>query len=260
MEPRTFGRAEDLTVYANTLTAAPEPSPRMAPPASPGGPTVGGAPTLETTFSGGRREGRLRVTMSPLRDVRDSGYEAVFGAAALPAREGGTTSFTGFPTLLADVEPQARGYENWLGWIQLVNERSPDGRPVSSDHDPIWFLRGKDVPYGAVGYAPRFFDAPSRPARKAVLWEADLFLCTVPSVSAADGQPETPVEPLAGVRWGFRIDADGGEPASLAPRWTGDWAWASWVPILRKSFPTWSFADRTPSVSLRPASVPPRPA
>jgi hypothetical protein len=148
------------------------------------------------------------------------------------------------------VDPEGQGYHNWLGWIQLVNERDPKGASISSAHDPIWFLQGKEVPYCAVGYAPSFFDAPSRPARRAVLWEADLFLCSVPTISTIDGRPDAPLEPLAGVRWGFRIASDGEAPTPIAPRWTGDWAWASWVPVLRRAFPTWRFADRTPSVGL----------
>jgi hypothetical protein len=194
--------------------------------------------------------GRLRVNLGRVSDARDSGYEAVFGSSSFGFSPDGVAAHEGFPVLLAQVEPAGRGYENWLGWIQFVNERDPNGRSISSEHDPIWFLRGKDVPYGSIGYAPSFFDAPTRPARKAVLWEADLFLCTVPSVSPGDGRPDSAVEPLAALRWGFRIDTDGAEPTPLTPRWTGDWAWASWVPVLRKGFPSWQFADRTPSVGL----------
>jgi hypothetical protein len=208
-----------------------------------------GPPVLETRFEGGSRRGRLTVSMSPIPRAGAAGWEAVYGPALarLPS-EGDAT--TGFPALLARVEPEGSGYNNWLGWIQLVNERDPKGVSISSAHDPIWFLRDKEVPYGAVGYAPSFFDAPSRPAHRAVLWEADLFLCTVPSISPEDGRPDSPLEPLAGVRWGFRIAEDGGTPAPIVPRLTGDWAWASWVPVLRRAFPTWRFADRTPSVTL----------
>jgi hypothetical protein len=191
------------------------------------------------------------VTVGPVGSLEDSGYGAVWGAAA--AGVVGNADVVGrFPAIHATVEPTARGYQNWLGWIQFVNEREPNGRPISSEHDPIWFLRGKDIPYCAVGYAPAFFDAPTRPARRGVLWEADLFLCTVPSLAPKDDRVLSPVEPLVGLRWGFRIDADGGEPSPLAPRWTGDWAWASWVPVLRKAFPSWPFADRTPSVAFAP--------
>lgn len=212
-----------------------------------------GSPTIETRFEGSTRRGRVTVSMAPVPRPAEAGWEAVFGASWKSVPPEAVAAQAGFPALLARVEPEGRGYHNWLGWIQLVNERDPKGNTISSEHDPIWFLRGKGVPYGAVGYAPSFFDAPSRPARKAVLWEADLFLCTVPSVSGTNGAPDSPLEPLAGIRWGFRIAADGEEPTPLAPRWTGDWAWASWVPVLRRDFPSWRFADRTPSVVLQPA-------
>ncbi|MGD0257628.1 MAG: hypothetical protein ABSB90_07095 [Thermoplasmata archaeon] len=209
-----------------------------------------GAPLLETTFEGGTHRGRVTVAMAPIPHAEAAGWEAVFGTAMQGASPEEREAHSGFPGLLARVEPRGRGYNNWLGWIQFVNERDPRGTSFSSEHDPIWFLQGKEVPYAAVGYAPTFFDAPTRPARRAVLWEADLFLCTVPSVAPADGRPESPLEPLAGVRWGFRIDSDGAAPTPIAPRWTGDWAWASWVPVLRRRFPGWKFADRTPAVPL----------
>jgi hypothetical protein len=207
-------------------------------------------PTLETRFDGGTRRGRVLVSVAPVPKVGQAGWDAVYGTSVKNAAPEAIAAQAGFPALLARVDPEGQGYHNWLGWIQLVNERDPKGSSISSDHDPIWFLRGKEVPYCAVGYAPSFFDAPSRPARRAVLWEADLFLCTVPSVSPIDGRPDSPLEPLAGVRWGFRIAADGEEPTPIPPRFTGDWAWASWVPVLRRTFPAWRFADRTPSVVL----------
>jgi hypothetical protein len=245
-----MGSLENPTVSATVLPNPPRSEPTSPNDPSARAPLFDRAATLETTFQGDRRRGRLRVALGSSADLRESGYGAVYGASVERSAGAGSAGGPGFPALLAQVEPEGQGYENWLGWIQLVNERDPKGRSFSSDHDPIWFLRGKDVPYGATGYAPSFFDAPNRPARKAVVWEADLFLCTVPSVSPEDGRPTSPVEPLAGIRWGFRIDADGADPAPLTPRWTGDWAWASWVPVLRRAFPSWRFADRTPSVSL----------
>jgi hypothetical protein len=226
------------------------PTPKVSGAAPETRPLFDGPPLLESTYAGGARRGRVTVSMAPIPDAGAAGWDAVFGADGTRGTSDSLESRAGFPALLARVEPEGHGYQNCLGWIQFVNERHPKGASVSSEHDPIWFLRGKEVPYGAVGYAPTFFDAPTRPARRAVLWEADLFLCTVPSVSPVDRRPDSPLEPLAGVRWGFRIPADGEAPQPIAPRWTGDWAWASWVPVLRKAFPTWRFADRTTSVAL----------
>jgi hypothetical protein len=223
------------------------PEPRAPRPASFAGP-----PVLETRFDGGGRKGRVTVHLVRTADRGLAGSGPNL-APPLPesARLEGSGA-VGFPAVLARVEPESEGYWNWLGWIQLVNERDASGSSARAEHDPIWFLEGRDIPYGSVGYAPAFYDAPSRPERRAVLWEADLFLCTVPDTTSAGKKVDPPVAPLVGVRWGFRIGADGGEPVALAPRWTGDWAWASWVPVLREGFPGWRFADRTPSVALGP--------
>ncbi|MCI4365397.1 MAG: hypothetical protein L3K10_04975 [Thermoplasmata archaeon] len=207
-------------------------------------------PTLEATFEAGTRRGRLRVLLGKVSDFQEAGWDAVFGSKVGSITPAAAATHAGFPALLAHVEPEGRGYQNLLGWIQLVNERDGKGTSLHDGDDPAWFLQGRDVPYGAVGYAPSYFDAPSRPGRQAVLWEADLFLCTLPSVPGDHPDDATPIGPLAGIRWGFRIATDGAEPTPLAPRLTGDWAWASWVPVLRKRFPTWRFADRTPSVGL----------
>ncbi|MCI4373116.1 MAG: hypothetical protein L3K02_05685 [Thermoplasmata archaeon] len=225
---------------------SPTPSPELRP-------LFEDPPVLETRFQGGHHRGRVTVSLARIPEAGAAGWDAVYGRGKGSTPSPAGEAPTGFPALLAHVEPEGRGYHNWLGWIQFVNERNPDGGSISSEHDPIWFLRGKEVPYGAVGYAPSYFDAPTRPERRAVLWEADLFLCTVPSISPVDGRPDSPLEPLAGVRWGFRIASDGDAPSPLAPRWTGDWAWASWVPVLRRAFPGWRFADRTAAVALNPS-------
>jgi hypothetical protein len=229
-------------------TAAP--AANSTPAAVPSAQLFEGAPSLETRFDSGARRGRVMVSVAAVPQPAAAGWEAVYGKSIANIPPAARAAQAGFPALLARVESEAAGYHNWLGWIQLVNEREPNGATISSEHDPVWFLRGKEVPYAAVGYAPNFYDAPTRPARRAVLWEADLFLCSVPTVSAVDGRPDAPLEPLVGVRWGFRIGSDGAEPTALAPRWTGDWAWASWAPVLRRTFPTWRFADRTTSVVL----------
>jgi hypothetical protein len=235
------------------MQASIRPSPVSEPSTAPipeNASPAGGPATIDTRFETGSRRGRVRVTVAPISQPALGGWDAVYGGTLKNAPPEVFAAQAGFPSLQARVEPEGLGYQNWLGWIQLVNERDPKGVSISSAHDPIWFLQGKDVPYCSVGYGPSFFDAPSRPARRAVLWEADLFLCTVPTNSPIDGRPDSPLEPLVGVRWGFRIPADGDEPTSIVPRWTGDWAWASWVPVLRRAFPAWRFADRTPSVVL----------
>ncbi len=241
---------------ASTLPPQPVPA---ATTSTPKDPNDSPGATIESPYRSRNRQGRVTFSVRRLDDPSRAGWAAVFGTAETTVPQETVPASTGFPTITARVEAESSGYENWLGWIQMVNERTPDGREIRADHDPIWFLQGRDVPYAAVGYAPTFFDAPTRPERRPVLWEADLFLCTVPSLRDGLDASTAAVEPLAGARWGFRIDRDGEAPAPIGLRPAGNWAWASWVPALRKSFPRWRFADRTASVTLdrRPGSLPP---
>jgi hypothetical protein len=202
-----------------------------------------GPPALRVPYLAGPRRGSVRVFCGTVPDLLESGVDALFGDGIHSASSDEKARLAGFPALLATVEPQARGYQNWMGWIQCVGEKDLAGNVVQREDDPIWFLKGRDVPYAAVGYAPSFFDAPVRSARPEMVWEADLFLCSLPLLTDERGRPAKPVRPLLGIRWGFRIPARGGEPETMAPRMASPQAWASWVPILRQRFPTWPFAD-----------------
>jgi hypothetical protein len=202
-----------------------------------------GPPALRVPYLAGPRRGSVRVFCGTVPDLLESGADALVGEGihSHPSEE--KAQLAGFPALLATVEPQARGYQNWMGWIQCVGEKDLAGNVVTREDDPIWFLRGRDVPYAAVGYAPSFFDAPTRPARPEMVWEADLFLCSLPLLAEGGAVANNPVRPLVGIRWGFRIPARGGAPETLPPKMAPPEAWTSWVPVLRGKFPTWRFAD-----------------
>jgi hypothetical protein len=202
-----------------------------------------GPPALRVPYLGGSRRGSVRVFCGKVPDLLESGADALWGEGVHGQTSEEKSRLAGFPALLATVEPQSRGYQNWMGWIQCAGERDLAGQVVRREEDASWFLRGRDVPYAAVGYAPSFFDAPTRPARPEMVWEADLFLCSLPLLDDRAADPPVPVRPLVGIRWGFKIPARGGEPETVAPRMAPPDAWSTWVPLLRERFPSWAFAD-----------------
>jgi hypothetical protein len=132
-----------------------------------------------------------------------------------------------------------------------VNARDTQGSPIDEDTTALSVAGWTALPAGGERPLPAFIGFATAPTQRAAIWEADLFLCSRSAPEIPSAAEEASVEPLLGVRWGFRIVADGGVPTPLTPRWTGDWAWASWVPVLRKRFPNWRFADRTPSFSWK---------
>jgi hypothetical protein len=151
----------------------------------------------------------------------------------------------GFPVLKAEVDSSAFGYENEFGWIQWIVHLGPDGSVEDWSPDSIPALRDRGIPFVCMGYEPTFYDAPFWPDRPKLHWRADLFLC--PIVVRRPSEEE--IEPLVGLRWGFRIRAVGAEPEILPLEEVGLQAWAESLPRLRFWFPSWRFAERP---ALRP--------
>lgn len=198
-------------------------------------------PVYRGTYSFGHRSGSVTVWFGKVPDVREAGYEVLFGPGLEHQDETVRAQFAGFPAILARVETSGRGYGNWLGWIQLVSERAPDGSDSKTEVDPIWYLREKDVPYASMGYCPTFFDAPSRGERNPVVWEADLYLCTVPAVDEPGLAADLAIRPLCGVRWGFTIPRKGADPELSLPRQSPADVWSDHSRILSSRFPKWNF-------------------
>jgi hypothetical protein len=185
--------------------------------------------------------GSINVWYGRVPDVADSGLDAVFGTGLAEQDPYRLARLSGFPAILVRVDPLGRGYRNWLGWIQLVRESAPDGSRSAVDVDPIWYLQNTDIPFAAMGYCPTFFDSPSRAEREPLLWEADLYLCSVPMVSDPDLKTDRAVHPLCGVRWGFEIPREGADPDLTYPRKSPNEAWSAHSRLLSAKFPNWTF-------------------
>lgn len=198
-------------------------------------------PLHRDTFRLGQRSGSIAVWFGRVPDVREAGYDILFGRGLELQNETVVARFAGFPAILVRVETSGRGYANWLGWIQLVRESALDGPDSNAEVDPIWYLRDKDVPFASMGYSPNFFDAPSRGERHPVRWEADLYLCTVPAVAEPELEPDLVIRPLCGVRWGFKIPREGAEPELSFPRQSPADVWSSHSKVLSARFPSWNF-------------------
>jgi hypothetical protein len=236
MQTTTLHRETPATIWPHTLT-------------TPAFEASWDRPTLESRLDGPNHRGTVQVVLGRVPSQRPVGGDPAV-VTSFPAVEVGPRG-AGLPVLRARVTLDGDGSGAPLGWIQLVNARDVEGNPLLEESTPITFPDWDGTVDANRRPGPEFLDAPDGPTDRAVVWEADLFLCTVEAPPTANPRGSSPVEPLVGVRWGFRVATDGGDPSPLIPRWTGDWAWASWVPVLRKRFPSRQFAERTPSVRWR---------
>jgi hypothetical protein len=200
-----------------------------------------GEPAHRDTFTVGGVTGAIAAWFGLVPEVREAGYGAVWGEEFERQDPAVLSRLAGFPAILVRVEPAGLGYRNWLGWVQLVRESALDGAESKVEVDPIWYLEDKDIPFAAMGYCPTFFDSPSRTERAPIRWEADLYLCTVPTVTDPELKSDIVIHPLCGVRWGFHISDGGANPEPSNPRRSPSEAWPAHSAILSTRFPSWHF-------------------
>jgi hypothetical protein len=197
-------------------------------------------PLQISPFASRGRSGRVRVFYGRTRHGQDSGFTALKGFKADSAGRG-------FPAIKCEVLSEEPGYWSVLGWIQWVTQEFGEGRSRVELVDRFPALLDRDLPFASLGYAPTFFDAPAFNSLPKVDWHAFLFLCTVPMLSRRE-----PIVPLAGFRWGYRIERAGGGvvPYPCQPATAGDWT------VLRRKLverhPMWRFA-RTFEERSRPS-------
>lgn len=167
------------------------------------------------------------------RRPTDSGFPALEGWSRA------TRAGVGFPTIKCEVQGEKPGYWNLFGWIQWVTQDFPGKRSRVALVDRLPAVLDRDVPFASMGYAPTFFDAPAYNSLPAVNWRADLFLCTLPAMSRRE-----PVIPLAGFKWGYRIDTQGGAPVSYPLEPANQSEWHETRLEVAKRHPRWNFANR----------------
>lgn len=176
--------------------------------------TFSSRPSATVRFAEAGRAGIVRVWYGVTATARDSGFDVLQGWY----RE--TTAGVGFPAIKGEVSSVRPGYRGYFGWIQWVTQRFDDGRDDYRIVDRFPALLDRDVPFVSWGYEPAFFDAPAFNSLPAVDFRATVFLCSLPIMSRQEA-----IVPMAGFRWGYRIDRGGGRPvpAPLARATPADW-------------------------------------
>jgi hypothetical protein len=166
----------------------------------------------------------------------DGVVRAEIGINDDPGRFGGEDFARGFPYCRATIEPPACGYNEMLGWIQLVDT---DEQTPGFQVDFFEPLGRVPHPFAFFGFSPVLFDSPHTTYPN---WDfvAHSFLCGLGGKlleQTEEGRHE--VRPVLGFEWGFtkrgaEIDSYGPEPLS-AEDWNGH------LHYLRGAFSGWEF-------------------
>ncbi len=151
-----------------------------------------------------------------------------------PASVGSSAGSLGLPMCTARVHATGQGYRAMCGWIQMVRSTDNDSGGSSFEMDPFGPFTYTGSPYAFYGLAPTLFDAPSRDTRDGLDWTAHAWLARTELDSRL-------VEPLVGFSWGFSIRE--GHPHLALTNGLTRTAWALHLPLLRRHYPEWSFAD-----------------
>ncbi|HEX6456749.1 MAG TPA: hypothetical protein VF009_09560 [Solirubrobacterales bacterium] len=149
----------------------------------------------------------------------------------------------GFPTCRAKIEPEARGYIEMLGWVQLVEHSLSDRGFYIDGFEPLGSL---PHPFGFYGVSPTLFDAPHSPEES---WDfiAHSFLC---GLGGELLEFRREVRAVLGFSWGFR--KRGEEFEYLGPDALAAAAWNGHLEYLRRAFPDWKFV---PGFHRRPVGT-----
>ena len=184
-------------------------------------------------------EGSVSVSFQANEDPERWGYAAL-------GLDWPTELAQGLPVLTARTECSLDGYAAVLGWIQIVRidvlesstslvaggEKAPAGHHEWVDGPPQ--LRGLGVPFTSFGVCPTLFDAPAS-TESDTTFLADSWLTASP-----DALISRESLPVLGLRWGYSTRS--GQPHELhepAPLHRSEWAEA--LPLLRETFPDWTF-------------------
>jgi hypothetical protein len=152
----------------------------------------------------------------------------------------------GLPVIHAHVSTPLEGYAAVMAWIQVVRihvaetsaslvsggDKAPAGDHAWVDGPPQ--LRGLGVPFVSFGHRPTLFDAPAS-TESEIRFVADSFLTASP-----DALISRRSAPCFGMRWGYATRGD--EPTHLIqPTTLGVSEWEEALPLLRESYPDWTF-------------------
>jgi hypothetical protein len=149
----------------------------------------------------------------------------------------------GYPVCTATVAYPARGYDALFGWVQLVKSTDNESGGTDFEMDPILLFFDAPSPYAWYGTNPTLFDAPGRPQRVDMSWEAHSFLATTPFDAIYEGRGRI-VVPLAGFSWGFDTAGETVTLREVARLSRADWE--RHLPVLRRAYTAWKFEDDGP--------------
>jgi len=160
-----------------------------------------------------------------------------------PARYGCADFARGFPCCRATLEPEAAGYADMLGWVQMLDATYIADGFIADGFEPL----GRPAhPFGFYGMSPIFFDAPHADEED-VDFHAHTFLC---GLGGELLEIRLEARALLGFRWGFtkrgnEIRFFGPDPL-LAESWDGH------LQYLTKTFPAWTFPPGYHQHALEP--------
>lgn len=197
-------------------------SARRAAAMVPSSSMVGNGSRLEVPFEYEDRRGTVAVTCVP---------------SDVPALIGKDDSDRGFPVCTATVDIDAKGYFAFCGWVQMVRSTDNSSGGREFEMDPLGPFADNPSPFCFFGLAPTLFDAPSRPQRGELAWLAHSFLAVLDTLD-----DRRAARPLVGFEWGFNIAHD--NSLELHPLGVlGNKDWDFHLPVLRQTYPTWSFGQ-----------------
>jgi hypothetical protein len=165
---------------------------------------------------------------------RTGAVEVEIGVNDDPAAVGCPECARGFPICRATVEPAARGYNDILGWVQVVDASDLFAEFRNDPFEPI--DTEPNHPFCFYGFAPTLLDLPHRDHGEDTDFLAHSFLCDLgdePLLSRRETRC------LLGFSWGFTIRDGTIAPTPLAP--LDGAAWDAQLPYLRRTFPAWTF-------------------
>jgi hypothetical protein len=140
----------------------------------------------------------------------------------------------GFPVVEAIVQFGAEGYAAELGWVQVVEQRTPNAPDVDLLCDAPPHMRSLAMPFMSFGVRPTFFDAPADDIEPNLGWSATAFLTYTPDILMS-----REIGPVCGFRWGF--DKRDGAVSSRAVTAAGRAEWETFASSLRPLYPEWTF-------------------
>ena len=186
--------------------------------------------------------------MSGLRMERAFTWDGVAGSVRVDCVPNDDPAFLGswlptahgFPVLTATVQYPQRGYRGMFGWVQLVRSSDNPSGGRQFDVDPFALFGDAPSPYCFYGTEPTLFDAPTRATRDPLQWTAHSFLATTPTDEVMQGGPRR-VVPVLGFSWGFELAGDAVRLEDITPLSADEWIMH--LPVLRASYPYWTFAD-----------------